>query len=141
LELLRFLPRGQPDLYFFRHGRGIKGVTAGERFGEKYLYKWWVKACGNIGIEGVDLYGGTRHSTGRELRKYRTPEEIRLGSMHSTNKVLIDIFRLKRMICTIFTETRGAWLNKEFTWNEIECMLGIRKESLHIMPFGVKHFC
>jgi hypothetical protein len=39
-----------------------------------------------LGIEGVDLYGGTRHSTVRELRKYRTPEEIRLGSMHSTNK-------------------------------------------------------
>ena len=93
VELLRSLPRGIPDLYFFRHMRGLKGAKAGERFGDKYLYKWWVKACENLGIEGIDLYGGTRHSTVRELRKYRTPEEIRLGSMHSTNKAFERYYR------------------------------------------------
>ena len=95
VELLRSLPRGLPDLYFFRHGRGLKGVKAGDRFGDKYLYKWWVKACDNLGIEGLDLYGGTRHSTVRGLRKYRTPEEIRMGSMHSTNKAFERYFRVE----------------------------------------------
>jgi hypothetical protein len=31
------------------------------RFVRKVLYKYWKKACANPGIEGVDLYGGTRH--------------------------------------------------------------------------------
>jgi integrase len=93
VELLRSFPRGLPELYFFRHVKGISGVKAGDRFGDKYLYKWWKKACTNLGIEGVDLYGGTRHSTVRELRKYRTPEEIRLGSMHSTNKAFERYYR------------------------------------------------
>jgi integrase len=93
--LLRTLPRGLPDLYFFRHVKGISGVKAGERFGDKYLYKWWKQACKNLKIEGVDLYGGTRHSTVRELRKYRTPEEIRFGSMHSTNKAFERYFRVE----------------------------------------------
>jgi integrase len=95
LELLRSLPRGLPDLYFFRHVKGISGVKAGERFGDKYLYKWWKEACKNLKIEGVDLYGGTRHSTVRELRRYRTPEEIRLGSMHSTNKAFERYFQVE----------------------------------------------
>jgi hypothetical protein len=70
-------------------------VKAGDRFGDKYLYKWWVKACENLGIEGVDLYGGTRHSTLRDLRRYRTPEEIRLASMHSTNKAFEKYYQIE----------------------------------------------
>ncbi|MDB9822858.1 hypothetical protein OAC89_04080 [Deltaproteobacteria bacterium] len=95
IEILKSLPRGLPDLYFFRHNRGVSGVKAGDQFGNKYLYKWWKKACLNLGIEGVDLYGGTRHSTVRELRKYRTPEEIKLGSMHSTNKAFERYFQVE----------------------------------------------
>ncbi|KQC11382.1 MAG: hypothetical protein APR62_09995 [Smithella sp. SDB] len=34
----------------------------------------------------VDLYGGTRHSTVRALRKYRSPEEIKEAAMSKTNK-------------------------------------------------------
>jgi hypothetical protein len=55
-------------------------------FGIKYFYKWWIKACANLGIEGVDLYGGTRHSSVRALRKYRSPEEITRAAMSETNK-------------------------------------------------------
>jgi integrase len=95
IELIKGLPRGLPGLYFFRHVKGVSGVQAGRQFGEKYLYKWWKKACGNLGIEGVDLYGGTRHSTVRALRKYRTPEQIKLASMHSTNKAFERYFQIK----------------------------------------------
>ena len=45
-----------------------------------------MKACANLGIEGVDLYGGTRHSSVRALRKYRSPEEIKRAAMSETNK-------------------------------------------------------
>jgi integrase len=114
VELLRSLPRGLPDLYFFRHGKGLKGVKAGDRFGEKYLYKWWVKACENLKIDGVDLYGGTRHSTVRELRRFRTPEEIRLASMHSTNKAFERYFQVEPDdLRDIYRDTGGHMSHKK----------------------------
>jgi len=80
VEILGALPPCiDPDAYFFRHKNG-------RQFGEKHFYKWWKRACAKLGIQGVDLYGGTTHSTTRALRKYRTPEEIRYGSMRSTTK-------------------------------------------------------
>jgi integrase len=80
VKILQNFPKAiDPEIYFFRH-------ASGERFGEKYFYKWWKRACKNLDVGGVDLYGGTRHSTVRALRKYRTPEEIRYASMHTTNK-------------------------------------------------------
>ena len=61
LELVRsFPPAINPELPFFRY--------KGRPYGRKRLYKWWKRACTNLGIEGVDLYGGTRHSTVRALR-------------------------------------------------------------------------
>jgi len=95
VEILRSLPRGMPDLYFFRHGKGLKGVTAGDQFGEKYLYKWWKKACSNLGVEGVDLYGGTRHSSARALREFHSPEEIKRATMHTTNKAFERYFQIE----------------------------------------------
>jgi hypothetical protein len=38
-----------------------------------------------LGIEGVDLYGGTRHSSAIALTNLATPEQIRRATMHSTN--------------------------------------------------------
>jgi len=76
IELIKSFPTGLPHLYFFRHGKGLKGIKAGKRFGEHLLYEYWKKACANLSIEGVDLYGGTKHSSATALRKYRTPEEI-----------------------------------------------------------------
>ena len=55
------------------------------QIGEKYFYNWWVKAWTNLGIDGVDLYGGTRHSSVRALRKNRSPEEIKRTAMSKTN--------------------------------------------------------
>jgi integrase len=95
IELLKGLPRGMPHLAFFRHGRGISGVKAGEPFGKKYLYKWWKKACANLGVEGVDLYGGTRHSTTTALRQVATPEQIRNATFHHTNKAFERYYRVE----------------------------------------------
>jgi len=55
--------------YFFRHTKGIPGCTENERFGDKYLYKWWNKAAAMIGLEGVPLYPGTKHTTATETAK------------------------------------------------------------------------
>jgi integrase len=96
LDILKKLPVGMPDLYFFRHGSGVSGCKSGERFGHKAFYKWWKKACGNLGIEGVDLYGGTRHSSAVGLREHATPEQIRRATMHSTNKAFERYFLVSR---------------------------------------------
>jgi integrase len=86
VQILEGFPKSFPKMPFFRYKKGIRGHKENEPFGGEYFYKWWKKACKNLGIEGVDLYGGTRHSSARALRAYRTPEEIRRATMHSTNK-------------------------------------------------------
>jgi integrase len=95
IAVIESMVRGFPEMPFFRHVKGIKGCAENKPFGEKYFYKWWVKACANLGIEGVDLYGGTRHSSAIALRKYRTPEEIKRATMHSTNKAFERYFRIE----------------------------------------------
>jgi hypothetical protein len=50
------------------------------------LWKWWKKACDKLGVKNVDLYGGTRHSTVTALGERLSPEQIRAGTLHSTNK-------------------------------------------------------
>lgn len=95
VDLVCSLPRGFPELYFFRHTSNISGCREGQRFGGKYLYKWWKKACANLGIEGIDLYGGTRHSSALALRDLISPEQIRRATMHGTNKAFERYFRIE----------------------------------------------
>jgi hypothetical protein len=66
-----------------------------KKFGSWYLYKLWKKAGDDHGIEGVDLYGGTRHSTSLTLRKVAHPEQIKRATMHSTNKAFERYFRVE----------------------------------------------
>lgn len=73
-ELLRRCPDGGPHEKFFRD-------LQGNPYGDKKLIRAWKRACSRVGIQGVDLYGGTRHSTVISL--YReggfSPEEIRVA--------------------------------------------------------------
>lgn len=98
VELLQDFPKGigdlYKDLYFFRHTRGIKGVQENKRFGKHFFYDYWKRACKNLGIENVDLYGGTRHSSVQGLRKFLSPEQIKLASGHTTNKAFERYFAL-----------------------------------------------
>lgn len=98
IELLRSFPKGigdlYQDLYFFRHNRGIRGIRENQRFGNHIFYDYWKKACKNLGIEGVDLYGGTKHSSVQALREMLTPEQIRLASGHTTNKAFERYYML-----------------------------------------------
>lgn len=87
IELCESLPRGFGNLYFFRHEKGNGSAKRGDQFGKDYLYKWWKKACSNLGIEGVDLYGGTRHSTATALAEHFSEQEIMdAGTIHKSNK-------------------------------------------------------
>ena len=88
IELYRSMPTAIDDsMFFFRReaGRGVHGV--GEQIGQRSFYKWWKRACDNLGIKGVDLYGGTRHSSNSALSKHFSLEQLRQhGTMHGTNK-------------------------------------------------------
>jgi hypothetical protein len=87
IVLYQSLPRGLPDMYFFRHDKPHGQTKAGDKFGQRYLYKWWKKACANLGIENVDLYGGTRHSTATSLSEHFSEQQIMdAATMHKTNK-------------------------------------------------------
>ena len=94
IELLKEIPRGLLKLTFFRHSKGIYGAIAGDAFGNKYFYKWWIKACDNLNVNGVDLYSGTRHPTVTYLKFYWSPELIKsAGTIHSSNKAFEAISR------------------------------------------------
>jgi integrase len=86
IEIIRSLPRSFPKMPFFRRDRGGGGEAAGRPYGPRMFYRNWMKACENLGIEGIDLYDGTRHSSAQGLRKHLSPEGIRRLTGHETNK-------------------------------------------------------
>jgi len=86
LRALRKRYPGLPYMPFFRHVSGISGVAAEAPFGKKYFYKWWKSACSNLGIENLDLYGGTRHTTTTGLAKAVGEDEARKALGNTTNK-------------------------------------------------------
>jgi hypothetical protein len=65
-----------------------QSLEKGTPFGKHLLYDVWKKACGNLGIEGIDLYGGTRHTTLQFLRQQMSTEDVKRLSQHTTNKAL-----------------------------------------------------
>jgi len=85
LEIVKSYATALPHVYFFRHEKGYGGVKPGSKMGRDCLWKAWHKACLNLGIEGVDLYGGTKHSSMTDLKKYFSPEQIKKASRISSN--------------------------------------------------------
>ncbi|MCE5336450.1 MAG: hypothetical protein LLG06_17870 [Desulfobacteraceae bacterium] len=94
VELIKSLPKGFPKLPFFRRDKGGGGRHQNACFGRHILYRHWKQACQNLGIEGVDLYGGTRHSTATSLRKVLTREGVKELSGHETNKAFERYFQV-----------------------------------------------
>ena len=66
-----------PHMPFFRHVPGVSGVPANAPFGPQYFKKWWDKACQNLGVRGLDLYGGTRHTTTTEIARLAGADKAR----------------------------------------------------------------
>ena len=74
-----------PTLPYFRH-ESRSGVKPGSLYGKDLFYKWWVKACKNLGVEGLDLYGGTRHTTTTAIAQLVDEASAKKSSGHVTNK-------------------------------------------------------
>ncbi|MCP3925509.1 MAG: hypothetical protein GY714_23300 [Desulfobacterales bacterium] len=89
IELLKELKEefpALPHILFFRHHGGMKGIKPNTVFGPKYIRLKWNAACKELGIEGLDLYGGTRHTTTTEIARLAGTENARKASAHTTNK-------------------------------------------------------
>ena len=127
VDLIKEFPRGLPHVYFFRHNRTKSGVREGTKFGDKYLYKAWKKACSELGIEDVDLYGGTRHSTARALRHTCSPEQIRLATMHTTNKAFERYFQFEANdVRAIYAKTSGQVPGKKNAHSKVDKVLKLK---------------
>jgi hypothetical protein len=91
------MPRVLPNMFFFRHMKGNGSAARGSQFGKDYFYKWWKRACANLGIEGVDLYGGTRHSTTTALGEHFSEDQLmKAGSFHKTNSAFKRYMQSKK---------------------------------------------
>jgi integrase len=89
IEIIKSFQRGLPEAPFFRH-EDRRG-----QFGENYLNRRFKEACKNLGIEGVGLYGGTKHSSVTAARDIMTPEEARMYlTGHKTNKAFDRYFQV-----------------------------------------------
>lgn len=88
VTLLESLPRGFPEMPLFRYDYDHMHMRAGDALGIQGLYRTWKRACSDLGIEGVDLYGGTRHSSAIALYKEAgiPRDEIKLSTGHATTK-------------------------------------------------------
>ena len=101
IDLIKSFPRSiDPDLYYFRHMSTRSGVKVGEQFGPKYFKKWWDKACGNLGVRGVDLYGGTKHSTATALGEFLPYSRA--------NQTWGDRFGNQQGVRTLFSTTQNG---------------------------------
>jgi len=113
IDLYKTFPQALPQLHFFRRHRG-KGVTApGEQISKRAFYRWWVRACNNLEITGVDLYGGTRHTTTSAVSEYFSMDEMqRDGTQHGSNKAFQRYCRTgsvpKRTIYEKVAELQGG---------------------------------
>ena len=73
------------------NGKGARWMV---RFGKRILYKWWDAACRDLGIQGVPIYPGTRHSSVTALGQHFSPEEVMAGSGHKTSKAFMRYFSI-----------------------------------------------
>ena len=74
-----------PATLFFRHPPGIRGVQADDPFGKGFLYKKFKRACRDIGIDDLDMYGGTRHTTITAIGRAAGKTAARKHSGHDTD--------------------------------------------------------
>ncbi len=84
-EMKRLFP-ALPELKFFRHHGGVRSQKPNTPFGPKYFKVWWDRACEKLGVQGLDLYGGTRHTSTTEIARAAGTASAREATAHETNK-------------------------------------------------------
>jgi len=108
---------------FFRRDKGGGGKNAGTAFGRHLLYDKWKAACNALGIDGVDLYGGTRHSTAQALREDLSAEDIKRLFGHNTTKAFNRYFEVS------LNELREGYALTRRSKNKGDNILEIKKDK------------
>jgi len=134
IALVRSMPKVlNRKLPFFRHETAWGTAKPGDKMSHNVLWRWWHKACSALNIEGVDLYGGTRHSSATSLGEHFGKDELRQnGTMHGTNKAFERYVRgeakPQRAITEKLTEMRGKSVRR------FESHDGIQTENVVRLP-------
>ena len=91
--ILDSLARGFPDMPLFRHEKAVSHVKVGDGFGNNYVRRQWSLVCKQLGVEGVSLYPGTKHTTATELQKHFSPDVVKTyATQHNTNRAFERYF-------------------------------------------------
>jgi len=125
VELIRSLPRGFPEMPFLRHDRGRGGRVQGSPFGKNLLYQIWKKTCKELGVEGVSLYPGTKHSTASDLARQFPSEPVRKTTGHA-RKAFERYLVLSEDDCTSLHRAAARARRGE---NEVKTILEARQIS------------
>jgi integrase len=88
VEMLLSLGKSLPEMFLFRHLKGYGSAKPGEGFGKGYLNSVWRKACNELGIDGVSIYSGTKHSTVIDMRNEQglSKSDCKEATGHKSNK-------------------------------------------------------
>ena len=79
-QRLQHLYPAHPEMLFFRHTAGNALAKADSPFGIRYLAKMWTNAAEAVGLFGVSLYPGTKHTTATETAKLLGREAAKKAS-------------------------------------------------------------
>ncbi len=96
LDFLKSLPTGFSKMRFFRHSTSAGGVKVDSTMGEQLFRRAWARAAALVGIEGVTLYPGTKHSTVTAVGNMRGIDAAIALTGHRTNKAFFRYFKASR---------------------------------------------
>ena len=113
VELIRSLPAGLPELYFLRYDYPVKGRRVGQRLGRDYLYNAWRKSCAKLGVEGVPLYPGTKHTTASDLAR-KFPERLVKQTTGHTSKAFERYLVLGEEDCVTLYEEASPKVKRAY---------------------------
>ncbi len=76
-----------PEIKFFRHhDNKSNNLPQNTPFGINYFRKWWNRACKELGVTGLDMYGGTRHTSTTAIARMAGTQCAREATAHETNR-------------------------------------------------------
>jgi integrase len=116
-KLIRSLPRGFPKMYFLRYDYPVKGRRVGDRFGRDYLYHVWRRACKALGVEGVPLYPGTKHTTISDWARRYPEARVQQAAGVLSNAIKRYMVLGKEDCVSLYKEARPCGSDKILTMN------------------------
>ncbi len=84
-----------PGMPFLRHCANGTNYKRDQQMGENCFRRWWNRVCDDLGVEGVQLYGGTKHTTTTATAKMLSREAAKAATGHTTDKAFLRYCQTK----------------------------------------------